>query len=205
MVTTSIDELWGSALTAVSASESHKTGAEMRNRPKEVHVLGQHVSALTASGVASHFRIPTLNSLVYLLDFWVLGKQMACFLLSHLPSCPVPHTAGCGEVTLPFFFAATWKQLHLCHFLPPILTELVEVLLLDFLSPIWQQAVGVVCGQGWVSYFPPRSPPFPCNNAVTWWSESVMPFYLPKYTHSLWGKVRLTNESWIPPVDQLLC
>lgn len=66
------------------------------------------------------------------------------------------------------------------------------------------QAVGVVYGQGWVSFLPSCSPPFPCNNAVTWWSESAMPFYLQNYSHSLCGKVRLTNESLIPPVDQLL-
>lgn len=106
----------------------------------------------------------------FLLDFWVLGEQMVCVALSQLPSCPVPHTAGCGKVTLPFFFAKTWKQLHLCHLLPPphILAVSCQrcCCLFSSLPQIWQQVLGAAYGQWCASFFPPPSPLFPCNNAV---------------------------------------
>lgn len=195
VVTTSIDEVWDSALTTVSASKSHTTGAKMKVGPRKLMSWFSKFQLCQLQGQQPTSGFPP-RKLVFILDFWVLGKQIACFLLFHLPFYPAPHKAGCSEVTLPFFFAEIWKQLHLCHLLPPILT-------LSWFPPSFQ-AVGVVYGQGCLSFLLPRSPPFPCNNAVIWWSESATPFYLPEYSHSLWGKVRLTNESWVPPADQLL-
>lgn len=199
VVTTSIDDVWGSALTTVTACLIPQ-GLRWEIGPKKLMCLFSMFQLWQLQGQWPTSGFPPWK-LVFLVDFWVLDKQMACFL-SHLSSCPVQHKAGWGYS--PFLLC--WN-LEAAPPLPPPSThsdsELLEVLLSDFLPPIWQQAVGVVYAQGCVSFFPPPSPPLPCNNVVTWWSESAMPFYFPKYSHSVWGKVRLKMRVWVPPVDQL--
>lgn len=88
-VTASIDGVWGSALTAVSASESHAAGDKTRSTPIDLAQKKLTSWFLAASRAESHFkgRTPTLKVRI---SAGFLGAQWADDLCPVFPASFLP-------------------------------------------------------------------------------------------------------------------